>query len=446
MVQGWRRYSWEKMTGTEDFEIKHLPERGIETKGQVVTFNLLNKQTPKPKVDVNLLLHKKWDNDYYDTDVNYVLETFVTDYNGRFSFVSDAEGRWKMLLSINERAKLADRIILDRFFSPEPRRYDYSDLQVSIAENNIKDINEYEETDEYEDYMDYFDYESLLAAYNDSLSRLGLSIEERLHLIPQITVRAKRTREQDIFHNRSTSVAYYDVASEYDDIYDNGEFVGNGEIHQFLLRLNRDFLLSDTGYSSARASDIYYTIDGSAQSSAQFVLNIQGEVMLYKGRLALFVINNEIVDLSNEIDMYRYQRLNILAIKDIYINENIDVIAQYIIPPPLVSKDKMAQAYSCVVFIETYPDDQIPAEGANGVRKTWLEGYSPVKEFYSPNYSTVPQGLIDYRRTLYWNPMVTTDKNGKAKIQFYNNSSAINFNISAETVTPIGLIGVNKKE
>jgi hypothetical protein len=95
------------------------------------------------------------------------------------------------------------------------------------------------------------------------------------------------------------------------------------------------------------------------------------------------------------------------------------------------------------VFIETYPEGQIPVEGAKGVRKTWLEGYSAVKEFYSPNYSELPPE-VDYRRTLYWNPMVRPNENGKAKIEFYNNSSCTNFSISAETVTPQGMIGTNK--
>jgi len=37
------------------------------------------------------------------------------------------------------------------------------------------------------------------------------------------------------------------------------------------------------------------------------------------------------------------------------------------------------------------------------------------------------------------------DKDGKALIQFYNNSSCSSFSISAETITPQGVIGVLKK-
>jgi len=46
---------------------------------------------------------------------------------------------------------------------------------------------------------------------------------------------------------------------------------------------------------------------------------------------------------------------------------------------------------------------------------------------------------------LYWNPAVKTDKEGKALIQFYNNSSCKSFSISAETITPQGVMGVLKK-
>ena len=99
-------------------------------------------------------------------------------------------------------------------------------------------------------------------------------------------------------------------------------------------------------------------------------------------------------------------------------------------------------SFGCVVFIETWPDGQIPVEGAKGVRKTWLEGYSTANEFYSPDYSVLHPEPSDYRRTLYWNPSVTPDENGIAKIQFYNNSRCKHFNISAETVTPSGMIGI----
>ena len=106
--------------------------------------------------------------------------------------------------------------------------------------------------------------------------------------------------------------------------------------------------------------------------------------------------------------------------------------------------DMVDKLYGSVVFIETYPDNKIPVEGAKGVRKTWLEGYSAVKEFYSPDYSTLPE-VLDYRRTLYWNPSVMPDNSGKAMIRFYNNSNCKKFNINVETITAQGHIGFYRR-
>ena len=44
----------------------------------------------------------------------------------------------------------------------------------------------------------------------------------------------------------------------------------------------------------------------------------------------------------------------------------------------------------------------------------------------------------EYRKTLYWSPNVTTDKDGKATVEFYNNSVATEFIISAEGITKDG--------
>jgi len=84
----------------------------------------------------------------------------------------------------------------------------------------------------------------------------------------------------------------------------------------------------------------------------------------------------------------------------------------------------------------------ISVDAARGIRKTWLEGYSAAREFYTPNYSAQPSLQPDYRRTLYWNPSVTPDENDIARIEFYNNSRSTSFSISAETVSPLGMIGV----
>ena len=60
-------------------------------------------------------------------------------------------------------------------------------------------------------------------------------------------------------------------------------------------------------------------------------------------------------------------------------------------------------------------------------------------EFYAPTYPDGPvQGDKDYRRTLYWNPEVTTDIDGHVTLSFYNNGYSRSLSVSAEGLAPDG--------
>ena len=77
-----------------------------------------------------------------------------------------------------------------------------------------------------------------------------------------------------------------------------------------------------------------------------------------------------------------------------------------------------------------------------------LNGYSIIKEFYSPDYSvaTVKPDFIDNRTTLYWNPDVYTDmETKKVKLNFYNNDISKKFRVVVEGFDAAGkLIRVEK--
>ena len=63
------------------------------------------------------------------------------------------------------------------------------------------------------------------------------------------------------------------------------------------------------------------------------------------------------------------------------------------------------------------------AQDVKGLDYASISGYSPVKEFYSPDYEADPAAdKDDYRTTLYWNPYVLTEKNNrKILLTFFNN-------------------------
>ena len=58
-------------------------------------------------------------------------------------------------------------------------------------------------------------------------------------------------------------------------------------------------------------------------------------------------------------------------------------------------------------------DDRNSISGST-LNRIKLEGFSPVKEFYSPDYSTTVAGArVDKRRTLYWNPYINTSSTNR---------------------------------
>ncbi len=70
-----------------------------------------------------------------------------------------------------------------------------------------------------------------------------------------------------------------------------------------------------------------------------------------------------------------------------------------------------------------------------------ITGYTPQKEFYSPDYATfdVRHEKDDLRSTLYWNPMIlTTPENHILKFNFYNNDVTEGFRVIVEGMSKDG--------
>ena len=81
--------------------------------------------------------------------------------------------------------------------------------------------------------------------------------------------------------------------------------------------------------------------------------------------------------------------------------------------------------------------DRTNNDKSKGLGYVQIAGYTPVKEFYSPDYavSSLLNDLPDLRTTLYWAPYILLDKNKKrAKIQFYNNDITKRFRVVLEGV------------
>ncbi|HEX6431079.1 MAG TPA: TonB-dependent receptor plug domain-containing protein [Niastella sp.] len=68
--------------------------------------------------------------------------------------------------------------------------------------------------------------------------------------------------------------------------------------------------------------------------------------------------------------------------------------------------------------------------------------YPVARRFYAPKYfTTEPQERTDFRETIYWNPVVQTDKQGIAQVEFYNSDASTTFRAIAEGIGYNGKAG-----
>ncbi len=78
-----------------------------------------------------------------------------------------------------------------------------------------------------------------------------------------------------------------------------------------------------------------------------------------------------------------------------------------------------------------------------GVEVITADGYHTAREFYAPRYdeSNTQQFIPDERSTIFWAPMITTDIEGKAQVQFYTHDRNSNVFIDIQGISETGKTG-----
>ncbi|HWD87633.1 MAG TPA: TonB-dependent receptor plug domain-containing protein [Mucilaginibacter sp.] len=79
----------------------------------------------------------------------------------------------------------------------------------------------------------------------------------------------------------------------------------------------------------------------------------------------------------------------------------------------------------------------------NGITTTRYIGFYKAKAFYTPKYGSPKKDNEprDTRSTVYWNPNVLTDKDGKATMEFYNNDAKGTYRVIVEGLDDDGRLG-----
>ena len=391
MVHGWRKYDMSQAISTAPFTPLQLPETQLALNGQVKSTILKNKLKD---IALSVIVKK---------DDQFITGGTVTDENGRFTIpVEDFEGTTEAVIQTRKVGKERNKdasILIDRNFSPAPRAYGYKELHPEW-----KDLAYWQQK-----------AESFDSLYMDSIRKV-----EGLYVLDEVEIKSKRRQGSNMATKISEKSidAYYDVRRSVDVLRDNGKIVTT--IPELMEKLSPQFYWDRTNDKHTyRQKPICYIMDNHilSETETQMMLTeVDGlaSIIISKGTGGIDddIIQNtkmsEVTD-STGVDISKLDKYSVF----------------YLIPLP--RRDVLNKSQSAVL----------------GTRQTVIQGYTRPLEYYSPAYPTkeLYMDKVDKRRTLYWNPSVQADENGKAVIECYNNQYSTPLIIQAETLGKDGQIG-----
>ena len=389
MVQGWTRYNWQQMAGVEPFKIRHYTEEGLVLDGWAFS---RYKEVPLANVKVGINL--------YSPDRDKKQSTIVTtDSLGYWSVgVEDFEGEWDLFIQTRQQEKGKEnnttRMRLERSFSPQLYAYQPIEKYIPGYIWNATDIGDLHSEEEDED--------DAFVAPSDA------------HLLEEVEVHGRR-----MYIDYCTFKAF-DADKDTELILDDG-----------LYTYKVADYLRDKGYT---------VITPNGESFPSVGINgIHTEWIIIRGRWS---ISERVFGYGWEIDMEKVKTVIVYDKRKDF--AAIPVVRSHLDAIQIEQKIRDYHGGPYVVEIRLHNKSTRKISTKNS-RHTSFSGYTPVVEFYAPTYPNGPiQGDKDYRRTIYWNPEVTTDADGHATVSFYNNGYSRALTVSAEGITTDGVPIINQ--
>ena len=399
MVQGWERYDWELMSGVKAYRETHRMEDSLTLNGWIET-PLTRK--PMDSIVVTAAV-TSWDNQRIERF------RYVTGPDGYFGFnLSDFQNTAKMTISANPRHKrligTSARIRFERSMRPSVRAYLPQETVLTDASGKITSIKDKSQTTLNTEESNF----PTVVDINDGI------------ILPEVDIKDKR-----IYIDYYTFKAF-DVRQDTEMELDMGEYSTN--VAGYLI---------DKGYSiefdSTGSGDIAY---------------INGHKPYFYVHEATKALNQGLYEAPSFIDtkdiksimvfdrvMFETEAMKLSPLLQELRRKQMD----FDTPETLLQKEKNRVL---MVDIELKEENQraISSELKNiNSRLSTVTGFSDHFDFYSPSYPDGPiRGDVDYRRTLYWNPNVITDREGHAQVEFYNNSYSTSLSITGAGITQNG--------
>jgi hypothetical protein len=413
LVQGWTRYNWRQMAGVEPFEIRHYTESQLVVDGWA--FSRL-REKPLEGVRIGLRLTS--------LDRQHQQETTVTtDSLGYWSVgVEDFEGEWDLYMETRQQSDKSGnkttRIRLER--SSKPGLYAYTPLETWLPTYT-------------------WNPDSMLTVEKAGDSEYQLPTES--HLLDEVEITGRR-KYLDFYTFKA-----FDAAKDAELMIDEGKYTS--KVEDYLREKGYKVQVSMGDVGNVTSNSDYDDLDSARLEYFRKMV----EAAPINDRRTFWYIHEGKVNRTAPSFFAGYaldleEVKSIIVYDDPFLYETFPGITELLTPEEIrevVPRNTAGFAPGLyVVDIELNPARKRRTFVDKNARSTSFSGYTPVVEFYAPTYPNGPiQGDKDYRRTIYWNPAVTTDADGHASVSFYNNGYSRALTISAEGLTSDGVPIVN---
>ena len=404
LVQGWERYEWQYMTGLEKFTEKHRVEDSLTINGWVLSFF---KREPVSDIDVHVGAVP------YDDKSKFGSFIYHTDSTGYFGCdMLDFYGKANLKIHLSKKKKNGKtrkptkiRIRLERADKPEPRTIQKEEMDLSMVKPQQKTY----------DFSDDMLSEEMRRNMGIVLDDVDIIEKDEIPFLDYNTFTAWNSLEhtEDELDMGDFSPTLWDYLEEKGfSIFEDGDFrkinyymaFGKGAAYPIHFYLHHDKKI---------APNILFRTDPPFidMVDVKSVL-IYDEPMYERDWQKLCPLEEEYHRMRGDMDWYHTDDSTALTrsyLIDVHVKEELELM-----------KFKDIRNLS--------------------VRKTTFDGYSKPVEFYAPEYPEGPvEGKKDVRRTLYWNPNVITDSEGRARVEFYNNSYSQHYSINGTGITSSGI-------
>lgn len=384
MVQGWTRHDYTSTVHPEELVITDWPEEGLVLDGWAFS-RVLEHPLKNTLVSVKL----------YSPNRKYKqVASALTDSTGYWRInLADFDGEWDLYLFTQQSAtnskKRTTRVRLGRSEAPPLGAYRPEEMFLPDYQGDEKDLLSWKMTKNDGPLVQIFpDVKDII---NDGINLDEVQIEDK-----------RRYIDYNRFHA-------FNAAHDAELVVDKGKYTGDVLAY-----------LEQKGYG--------YTIDYPPL----------GDGAILADKTMTQLMRSMTVSIDNHTTYWQTAGSNRhRSIREDYIPpwaidmEDVKSVIVYDYEP----------GHRYVDVVINMLNNQEHKNNTNNSRQTSYAGYTiPGVEFYAPTYPDGPiPGDKDYRRTIYWNPEVTTDANGAADVSFYNNGYSRSLTVSAEGLTKDGV-------